>query len=62
MTLTADEERIRDEASDYARKHKKNIARSLTDPTTFLPEAQPVAVFMAGSPGAGKTESSSLGA
>ncbi|MHB1943395.1 MAG: zeta toxin family protein [Acidiferrobacteraceae bacterium] len=32
------------------------MARRLTDHTLFVPEAHPVSVFMAGSPGAGKTE------
>jgi UDP-N-acetylglucosamine kinase len=30
----------------------------LTDTTTYVPDANPVSVFMAGSPGAGKTEAS----
>lgn len=41
-----------------AKSNKKDIAKELTDKTTFIPEANPVSVFMAGSPGAGKTEAS----
>jgi predicted ABC-type ATPase len=48
--------RIRDDALSYARKHKKAIARRLTDPSIYPPVEEPVSVFMAGSPGAGKTE------
>lgn len=36
----------------------KNIAKRLTDTEKFIPEDNPVSVFMAGSPGAGKTEAS----
>ena len=54
--MTQDEERIKKEAMDYAKKHKKEIARELTDPKRFAREENPVSVFMAGSPGAGKTE------
>jgi UDP-N-acetylglucosamine kinase len=53
--MTDDE--IHTEALEYARLHKKEIARKLTDPNVFRPDKVPVSVFMAGSPGAGKTES-----
>jgi predicted ABC-type ATPase len=49
---------LKREAEEYARKNKKQIARELTDTRKFPPDAAPVAVFMAGSPGAGKTEAS----
>ena len=58
MSLTLEEQKIEDEALEFARKHKKAIAKRLTDPERFLPEEDPVSVFMAGSPGAGKTEAS----
>lgn len=58
MFLTPEEQKIEAEALEFARKHKKSIARKLTDPERFLPEDEPVSVFMAGSPGAGKTEAS----
>jgi predicted ABC-type ATPase len=48
---------IYNQAIEYARLHKKEIARRLTDPTIFPPDKIPISVFMAGSPGAGKTES-----
>ena len=56
--MTPDEKRIEQEALEYAKKHRTEIARWFTDPTTFVREADPVSVFMAGSPGAGKTEAS----
>ncbi len=53
----ADKE-IQNEALKYARKYKKKIAKRFTDTVKFVPEDEPVSVFMAGSPGAGKTEAS----
>jgi len=58
MTLTLQEKQIQQAALDFARKNKKAIAKLLTDKVKFIPEENPVSVFMAGSPGAGKTESS----
>jgi predicted ABC-type ATPase len=56
--MTPEEKRIEEEAIAYTKKHRNEIARRLTDPKIFVPEANPVSVFMAGSPGAGKTEAS----
>lgn len=44
------------EAIAYARKNREHIARELTDIQKYTPDAKPISVFMAGSPGAGKTE------
>jgi predicted ABC-type ATPase len=55
--MKSDQE-IEAEAVDFARAHKDEIARELTDPSKFGADTAPVSVFMAGSPGAGKTESS----
>ncbi len=49
---------IEERAKEFARKNKKSIAKEITNPKIFLPDEFPVSVFMAGSPGAGKTESS----
>lgn len=56
--MTEEESKIEREAIKFAREHKKEIAVELTDRKKFIPEDFPVSVFMAGSPGAGKTESS----
>jgi UDP-N-acetylglucosamine kinase len=56
--MTVEEKRAEEEALVYAKKHRTEIARRLTDPAIFVPEINPVSVFMAGSPGAGKTEAS----
>ena len=58
MTLTNSEAEIQQAALDFARKNKKAIAKRLTEKSIFVPEKKPVSVFMAGSPGAGKTEAS----
>jgi UDP-N-acetylglucosamine kinase len=53
-----EDERIKQEALAFAKKHRRDIARRLTNPSVYAPEENPVSVFMAGSPGAGKTEAS----
>lgn len=58
MKLTETEARLREQAIDFARSNKKRISKKLTDPDVYVPENNPVSVFMAGSPGAGKTEAS----
>lgn len=58
MELTQEEKAIQGEALVFARKNKKLIANRFTDISRFTPEEEPVSVFMAGSPGAGKTEAS----
>ncbi len=49
-------EEIRAQAIEFAKHNKVRIARELTDPAKYAPEVVPISVFMAGSPGAGKTE------
>ena len=58
MTPTSEEQRIQDAAVAFAKGHRRAIARRLTDVALYPPEEFPVAVYMAGSPGAGKTEAS----
>lgn len=58
MNFSKKEKEIYDRAVSFAREKKKDIAKELTDVEKYKPEDQPVSVFMAGSPGAGKTESS----
>lgn len=58
MELSTEECRIQEEALQFARKNKKAIAKKVTDTTVYTQEKNPVSVFMAGSPGAGKTEAS----
>lgn len=56
--FTPEQQTICNAAVEFARANKKRIAKELTDTSIYLPEIDPVSVFMAGSPGAGKTESS----
>lgn len=56
--MTPAEQHIWDEAIAFARSNKKTIGRRLTNKEQYPPEEEPVSVFMAGSPGAGKTEAS----
>lgn len=52
------EESIKKEAIDFVKKKEnvKNIIQEFANPINILPDTTPVSVFMAGSPGAGKTE------
>lgn len=54
--LTAAEQLIKDEAITFAKENKTAIARQETDKVKYPPDDEPSSVFMAGSPGAGKTE------
>lgn len=56
--MTEAETRISEDAIRFAKANGKAIARRVSDPSIFLGEDNPVSVFMAGSPGAGKTEAS----
>lgn len=47
---------IREAAIEFAKKNKNRIAKELTDIAKYVPDSVPISVFMAGSPGAGKTE------
>jgi UDP-N-acetylglucosamine kinase len=51
-----EEAEIKKRAEEFARAEKKRIARELTDTSKYFPEMSPISIFMAGSPGAGKTE------
>jgi predicted ABC-type ATPase len=53
-----DDQRIADEALLFAKANRREIAKRLTDTSIYVPEEYPVSIFMAGSPGAGKTEAS----
>ncbi len=56
--MTEEQLVIKNKAEEYAKDNKKRIAAERTAIAIYLPETNPVSVFMAGSPGAGKTESS----
>ncbi|WP_235989074.1 zeta toxin family protein [Pseudomonas lopnurensis] len=50
------DERIKRAAMEYAKSNRARIAREMVDLAVYPPEEVPTCVFMAGSPGAGKTE------
>ena len=54
--MSEDDERIKQSAEAFARANRKRIAKEFTDPKEYASEQHPVSIFMAGSPGAGKTE------
>lgn len=58
MLLTDTEIEIAEKALAFAKNNRTRICRRLTDINMFPPEESPVSVFMSGSPGAGKTETS----
>lgn len=58
VDLSEEQRAICEAAKVYARKNGKRIAAEMTDTEVYPPDAEPVSVFMAGSPGAGKTEAS----
>lgn len=58
MDTRMTEQDIQDAAIRHAKSIKKSFARRITDKQRYPAEAEPVSVFMAGSPGAGKTEAS----
>lgn len=58
MSLTPEDQAVETAALKYVRENRRELARRLTNPAIYPAEKSPVAVFMAGSPGAGKTEAS----
>lgn len=56
MTYSAEEQAIINGAVEFAKRNKNSIAKQLTNVVRYPPVDRPTAVFMAGAPGAGKTE------
>lgn len=54
------DEDIRLAALEFAKRNRSRIARELTNPEKYAPDVEPISVFMAGSPGSGKTEFSKI--
>ena len=50
------DEAVRKAAIKFVKKNKKLIISKFADSTKFPPSQNPFTIFMAGSPGAGKTE------
>lgn len=58
VEMSEEHKAVEKRALEFGRSNKKEIAKRWTDPKVFPPEDKPVSVFMAGCPGAGKTEAS----
>ncbi|KKO45745.1 hypothetical protein WG68_08485 [Arsukibacterium ikkense] len=56
MSYSAEEQAIVKTALEFAKRNKERIAKQLTNVALYPPVDRPTAVFMAGAPGAGKTE------
>ncbi len=56
--MSESEKDIQSAALEHARSIKKRFAKRVTNKSVYPSEGNPVSVFMAGSPGAGKTEAS----
>lgn len=56
--MDKEQTKVQQKALEFARSNKKRIAKEITDLGIYPREVNPVSVFMAGSPGAGKTEAS----
>lgn len=55
-SMTPEEIAIENAALEFVRVNRSSLARQIADTSVFVPEDHPISVFMAGSPGAGKTE------
>jgi len=54
--MTPEEMAIEKAAFEFARENRASLARQIADTAVYFSEETPFTVFMAGSPGAGKTE------
>jgi predicted ABC-type ATPase len=54
--MTEDERKIEDNALAFIKRSKKELLARFCPPAVCRPTANPITLFMAGSPGAGKTE------
>jgi UDP-N-acetylglucosamine kinase len=56
MLVMDEDEKLKQQAEEFARINRKELAQELTDISKYMPDDVPFSIFMAGSPGAGKTE------
>jgi len=54
--MTTSQTKIQDDAFDWVKQHKKDLFLKFADLSFYEQDPYPTTVFMAGSPGAGKTE------
>ncbi len=56
IQLTTEEQRLSDDAKEFVRRNKSIITEKFASLEQYPSVAKPISLFMAGSPGAGKTE------
>lgn len=56
--MNQDEQQLIDAAYEYIKSRKHELIGRFADPEIYKPDEHPISLFMAGSPGAGKTEAS----
>ena len=56
--LTSSECKIKDKANKYVRKHRDKIVEEIAGDEKYINPSKAISIFMAGAPGAGKTETS----
>lgn len=54
--MSDDNQKLIEEAEAFIKEHKKNLIARFADPEKYHSVDHPISLFMAGSPGAGKTE------
>jgi UDP-N-acetylglucosamine kinase len=54
--MSDDNQKLIEEAEAYIKEHKKRLVALFADPEKYHSVENPISLFMAGSPGAGKTE------
>jgi UDP-N-acetylglucosamine kinase len=58
FTLTDEEKSLEEKACAWVKASEKDIIKKFADPAKYTQVSEPISLFMAGSPGAGKTEMS----
>jgi UDP-N-acetylglucosamine kinase len=56
--MSDDNQELAEEAEAYIKEHKHELIARFANPAKYHPVDNPISLFMAGSPGAGKTEAS----
>lgn len=56
MELDEDEQILSEAAYKWVSRHREDIIKKFASADIYMPDTRPITVFMAGSPGAGKTE------
>jgi len=55
-TLSAEDIKLQNKAVKFIKDNKKLLINKFANPEIYTPRKEPITIFMAGMPGAGKTE------